>query len=228
MRWQLRRGVLAAETGSGWWRACNARLLRDGLEAVGRAGGRPGSASSAAIGFWDDFVARPTARTWYRAHNRSIVAAYLEFEELARRESAAERFFLNVTLVRVLFAHALVAAPRLAVGRLAAVSPTLGDPRVHMTGFFLNLSRVLPEVYPLTRDVGFYLAAEGRIARMLDYGLITPRIQAVYEWSAAELAEPRLLALVHDGSPAYAGEPQPELWQPERPGRAVRAVRRML
>ena len=37
MRWQLRRGVLAASTGSRWWRAANAGLLRDGL--VRRSGG---------------------------------------------------------------------------------------------------------------------------------------------------------------------------------------------
>ena len=33
---------------------------------------------------------------------------------------------------------------------------------------------------------------------------IVPRLQRVYEWSAEELREPRLLELVRDGNPIYA------------------------
>ena len=164
MNWQVRRGVLAPAAairpGSPWWRTCNERLLRDGCEAVARAGGRGGAPSSPTIGFWDDFVAHPSARTWYRAHNSSIVNAYLDHEDLAAQENEAERFFLNVTLVRVLDAHALVSAPRLALGWLAPVSAPFGDPRVRMTGLFLSLSRVLPRGLPLVRDVAFYLTRE--------------------------------------------------------------------
>lgn len=232
MAWQLRRGVLALpdgeRPGSPWWRAGNERLLRDGCEAVARAGGAPGDPSSPTMAFWDDFVADPTARTWYRAHNRSIVAAYLDHEDLAAHECEAERFFLNVTLVRVLYAHALVAAPRLALGRLAPVGAPLGDPRVRMTGLFLRHSRVLPETYPLERDVAFYLERESRLARLLDYGVITPRLQQLYEWSSDVLQEPRLRALVDRGSPCYAWAPVHEVWQPSRPRRGVRAVRTLL
>jgi hypothetical protein len=39
---------------------------------------------------------------------------------------------------------------------------------------------------------------------MLDYAVIVPRLQRLYEWSAEELCEPRLLALVRDGNPIYA------------------------
>ena len=65
------------------------------------------------------FADHPTARAWYRAHNASVVSAYLEHRELAEAENAAERFFMNVVLCRVLYAHALVAAPRL-VARMAS------------------------------------------------------------------------------------------------------------
>ncbi len=65
------------------------------------------------------FIADPRQQTWYRAHNASIVSAYLEHRDLAEQENAAERFFLNVVLLRVLYAHALVSAPRLALGPLA-------------------------------------------------------------------------------------------------------------
>ena len=39
---------------------------------------------------------------------------------------------------------------------------------------------------------------------MLDYAVIVPRLQRLYEWSAEVLAEPRLLELVRDGNPIYA------------------------
>jgi hypothetical protein len=91
------------------------------------------------------FIARPTARNWYRAHNASIVAGYLEHRDLAGLESMPERFFPDVALVRVLYAHALVAAPRLALGRLAPVGRLLRYPRLGMAGAFLSLGRVLPD-----------------------------------------------------------------------------------
>ena len=55
-----------------------------------------------------------------------------------------------------------------------------------------------------TLDVERYIADEQRLGRMLDYAVIVPRLQRLYEWSAEELGEPRLLGLVRDGSPIYA------------------------
>jgi hypothetical protein len=207
MRWQAQRGVLnpldASPPGSVWWRAMNARLLRDGCEAVGRLGRWAGEPSSQAVRLWLEFSARPTGRNWYRAHNASIVGGYLEHRDLAEAESAAERFFMNVALARVLYAHALVEAPRLALGRFAPLG-RLGDPRLGMAGVFLSLRRVLPNRYPLALDVESYIADELRLGRMLDYAVIAPRLQLLYEWSAQDLGEPRLQELVREGSPIYA------------------------
>jgi hypothetical protein len=207
MRWQAERGVLnpldASPPGSPWWRRINERLLEDGCESVALAGGAAGEPSSHTVRMWLEFIARPTARNWYRAHNASIVSAYLEHRGLAEAESAPERFFMNVALARVLYAHALVAAPRLALGRFAQLGRVLGDPRLGMAGAFLSLGRVLPDRFPLARDVEGYIADEHRLGRMLDYAVIVPRLQRVYEWSAEELGEPRLLELVRDGNPIY-------------------------
>jgi hypothetical protein len=208
MRWQAQRGVLnprdAVPPGSVWWRAVNERLLRDGCEAVALVGDLPGAPSSHAVRLWLAFIARPTARNWYRAHNASIVSGYLEHQRLAQAENAPERFFMNVALGRVLFTHAVVAAPRLALGRFGPVGRMLGDPRVGAAGVFLSLRRVLPNRYPLTLDVESYIADEQRLGRLLDYAVIVPRLQSLYEWSSEELGEPRLLELVRNGSPIYA------------------------
>jgi hypothetical protein len=207
MRWQVERGVLrplnGSLPGSPWWRAVNDRLLSDGCEAMARSGGLVGELSSPAIKLWMSFIAMPTGSSWYRAHNASIVSAYLENRDLAESEARPERFFLNVTLLRVLYAHALSAAPRLALGRFAPLGRVLGDPRLGMAGAFLSLGRVLPDGYPLRDDPEVYIAGEHGLGRTLDYGVIGPRLQLLYDWSAGELGLPGLRGLIRDGCPIY-------------------------
>jgi hypothetical protein len=231
MGWQRRRGVLdaldAPTPGSVWWRTMNERLLRDGCEAVALLGGAAGAPSSHAVRLWLGFAARPTAHNWYRAHNASIVGGYLEHRDLAEAETVPERFFMNVALVRVLYAHALVGAPRLALGRFAPLGRLLGDPRLGMAGAFLSLGRVLPDRYPLALDVERYIADEQHLGRMLDYAVIAPRLQALYEWAAHDLDEPRLLALVRDGSPVYAWPyADRHVWHPPHMPPAARLLER--
>ncbi len=232
MRWQERRGLLnpldASPPGSVWWRAVNERLLRDGCETVALLGGLAGEPSSQAVRLWLEFSAKPTGRNWYRAHNASIVAGYLEHRNLAQAEGAPERFFMNVALARVLYAHALAAAPRLALGRLAPLGHLLADPRLGMAGVFLSLRRVLPNRYPLALDVEHYIADEQRLGRMLDYAVIVPRLQNLYEWSAQELSEPRLLELVREGNPIYAWPfEQRHVWRTPNMPLAARVLERL-
>jgi len=231
MRWQTGRGVLdpldMSPPGSAWWRAVNERLLQDGCETVALLGGLAGEPSSQAVCLWLEFGARPTGRNWYRAHNASIVAGYLENRNLADAEGAPERFFMNVALLRVLYAHSLAAAPRLALGRFAPLGRLLGDPRLGMAGVFLSLRAVLPNRYPLPHDVQRYIADEQRLGRILDYAVIAPRLQRLYEWSAQELGEPRLLELVRDGNPIYAWPyEQRHVWRPPKMRLAGRVLER--
>jgi hypothetical protein len=208
MDWQLGRGLLApldaSRPGSVWWRSVNEQLLRDGCEAASLAEGRAGEPSSQQVQFWTEFLARPSAAGWYRAHNASIVAGFLESRELADEESESERFFMNVALLRVLYAHALVGNPRLALGRFRMLGPVLGDPRLGMAGAFLSLGRVLPDRYPLGDLLSEYLQGEHGLGRLIDYAIIAPKLQALYEWSAGAISEPRLTAMVRDGAPVYA------------------------
>jgi len=208
MRWQLRRGVLqppiADRPGSPWWRAVNERIIRDGCEAVALSGSLPGPTSSHTVDHWMSFVQRPTARAWYRAHNGSVVAAYLAHRDIAEAENAAERFFMNVVLCRVLYAHALVAAPRISLGWLRPLAPLVGDPRLGMTGIFLQLSRVLPDEYPLRGSVRSYLQDELGFGKLLDFGVIAPRLEQLYAWSAHELGAPGLTDCARQRALTYA------------------------
>ncbi len=234
MGWQLRRGLLNPESGplpgSPWWRAVNETLLRDTCEASALAFGRPGEPRTPAVAASLDFIREPTARTWYRAHNLSIASAYVANEDLACREGRVERFFINLVLIRVLYAHALVANPRLALNWLAPCGRLIGDPRLGMTGIFLSLSRVLPARYPLNDDLGSYVDAEHSLGHLLDVGVIVPRLGGLYDWSASELGLPALRALLvdHGPTPAYAWDPEDsDVWQPH-PSRLARAAQRLV
>ncbi|MGI8411885.1 MAG: hypothetical protein ACR2QA_05185 [Solirubrobacteraceae bacterium] len=181
------------------------RLLVDMLEAGEyhrRARDGPATVPTA---LWLDFLGNPTPPGWYRAHNASVVAGYLDHEILAAEELLVERFLLNVALLRVLYAHALVAAPRLALGPFALLGPRIGDPRGRMVDHFLGLGHVFPHRYPVD-DIGLddLLTDEQPLARVMDYGIISARLTALYRFAAASLREPRLVGLLRDGAPAYS------------------------
>ncbi|MGW1886678.1 hypothetical protein [Streptomyces sp. NPDC001970] len=231
MRWSLTRGVLAPETadppGSPWWRAVNERLLRDKAEARLLATEATGTASARSVELWVDFIRTPEPGRWYRAHNASIVAGYLQHEDLAATELQVERFMMNVALLRVLFTHAMLVQPRLALGRLAALGPLLADPRHRAVQMFLDLGRSFPPEYPVTAPVEDTILDEHALARMLDYGVIAPRLPALYEFSAASLDQPRLTDLLDDGVPAYAWpHADRPIWYIGNTGPHLRAIAR--
>jgi hypothetical protein len=74
-----------------------------------------------------------------------------------------------------------------------------------MVDRFLNLGRAFPERYPVDDlTLESLLAGEGRFGRLLDYGVIAPRLTDLYAFSAEALGEPRLAGLLEDGVPCYS------------------------
>ena len=210
MRWQIGRGVLAPlggdRPGSGWWRAVNEGLLADAREASSLFDRGTGPPSRASVARWVEFLERPSPGSWYRAHNASVVVGYVEHRHLVEAELPVERFFMDVALGRVIFVHSLVLDPRNALGRwLWPAGPLLGDPRWRGADAFLSLRNVLPDRYPLTElSIEEVLSDENLIGRVIDYGVALPRVEALYEFAAADLDEPALMDFVADGSLVYA------------------------
>ena len=233
MRWQIQRGVLEGPSGdrpgSPWWRAVNEGLLRDTWQAELMMGGMPGEVGRPSVACWIQFLRRPSAEAWYRAHNASIVAGYLAHRDLAKQEHELERFFMDVALIRVLYAHSLLTNPRLALGRLAPAGRLLGDPRWRGADAFLSLHRILPDRYPLDGfTVDEILEAENYLGRLIDYAVILPRAESLYTHAAAELNEPQVLELLRDGSPVYAWPyEERHVWTTSRTPGAIGAVARL-
>jgi hypothetical protein len=208
LRWEIDRGVLDPPGGEGggspWWRAISDALLRDKFEADLLSDASGGGPSSRTVGLWLDFIRAPSARTWYCAHNGSIVAGYFAHEELAAGELLVERFMINAVLIRLFYAHALVAAPQLALGLFAPLGRLLGDPRRRSIGLFVGLHNQFPEDYPPHDwSMDDLVAAHGRLAQLIDYGLIPSDMTKLYGFAATALDEPRIATLVSDGIPCY-------------------------
>ena len=233
MHWQMSRGVLAPASderpGSPWWRAVNAGLLRDACEADLLLAGAPGTPSRPAVARWRHFLESPSPASWYRAHNASIVTGYVDQRHLAGAELPVERFFMDVTLARVLFVHGLLMHPRLALGRWLWPFGRLGDPRWRGVDIYLSLKNVLPREYPLTgRSIESVLDAEDFWGRLVDYGVLMPRVQELYEYAATDLQQPHLLTFVANGNPVYTWPVDDyEAWQARRYRRLVGLVKRI-
>jgi len=132
---------------------------------------------------------------------------------------------MDVALGRVLYMHALVIRPRLALGRLQGAGRLVGDPRWRGADLFLSLRHILPDRYPLTGiGISEILAAENYAGHVVDYGVILPRMQALYDFVAADLQEPRLLGLIRDGFPVYAWDYEDQRAWPTVRARTAPAV----
>ncbi|MET0900080.1 MAG: hypothetical protein ABWY45_19395 [Mycobacterium sp.] len=234
MHWQVRRGALAPTSGprpgSRWWRAINARLLSDSWEAHHLTTGVPGTASRPAVARWVEFLDRPSPRSWYRAHNTSVAAAYIEYRGLTEAELPVERFFMDVTLGRVLFIHSVLLQPRSALGPFFwPAGRILADPRSRSVDVYLSLRNILPDAYPIAgQSITEILDAENFAGRLVDYGILLPRAPSLYEFAAADLGEPGLRDFINDGSLTYAWAfADRAVWEPRRYRRLTALVARI-
>ena len=174
MRWQASRGVPRSprrvaprqRVGGG---AVNERLpagrMRDG-RAPRWVDGEP---SSQAVRLWWSSARDRRGGTGYR--ERTTRASWPDTRSTGTsptRRVRPERFFMNVALVRELYAHALAAAP-LALGPLAPARSRARRPSARDGGRVPLSPRVLPDRYPLALDGGALYrrrAAPGPDARL--------------------------------------------------------------
>lgn len=76
--------------GSPWWRGVNERLLVDAeLAAAAHEAGAPAAAVPSRARPWLAYVAAPSAASWFRAHNASVLHGYVAHVDAARAETAS-------------------------------------------------------------------------------------------------------------------------------------------
>jgi hypothetical protein len=232
LRWEIDRGVLnpldhPSRPGSRWWRDVNEDFLLAAEQAADVEAGRaPIDTVTDPVRFWIGYMRNPSRQTWYRAHNGSIAAGYLERMAVAQHECAAEQTFLNLVLYRVLYAQALVEgeAPgfiyRLIhrlfghAALLEKLESMIADPRGPSVDVLVHLPDFYPRHYPLSdADIRHVLeqshGPEQEAVDLMDRVLISPYLAKLYVLAAGWLSTPRLCELVHKGKPCYPLELPP-------------------
>jgi hypothetical protein len=91
------------------------------------------------------------------------------------------------------------------------------------------LRNVLPNRYPLTDvTIDEILAAENLTARLIDYGVMLPRAEELYEFVAADLGEPGLLDFISGGSLVYAWAfERRHVWAPVKSRGLIKVISRL-
>jgi len=209
LRWEAERGVLnpvngTPNAGSSWWRNVNSDFLYHAeLGGLAHERGVPASEVPAAAQAWMEYIAQPSPKSWYRAHNSSIVTAYLARLPDALREQRPEQLFMNVVLYRLLYAQGLVEG--IEMGRLGEL---LANPDLPSVDVLVHLPDFYPRDYPLTPADARHVmhrghSAEELAAILLDDVCIIPHLTPLYCQAAVWAGCPGLTSYVIDGEPVY-------------------------
>ncbi len=210
-RWECRRGVLAppGRGGSPWWRAVNDQIVLDAETAESLLEAAADGLSLGERAWWR-WLHSGSDLDWYRAHNTSVVSAYIRHRELARAEPATERPFLNIVLYRVLFAQ-LMEEGKVVGGShpgLRALARAVADPCLPGVEVLVNLPSFYPVSYPMSASElahaqgrGWWPGAEA--VHAFDHLVVLPEAPRAYAVAADALCLPELLDYLHDDLPFY-------------------------
>jgi uncharacterized protein YqjF (DUF2071 family) len=206
MGWEISRGVLnpldADQPGSPWWRAVNAGLLVDQVESIGPPDSGPGGLG---VQRWRAFLSEPTPVNWYAAHNTSVVNGYLESAELATREAMSEQWFINLVLIRVLFAHASIADDRSVGNLVGELGAVLSQPTGRAISDAVHLNDFYPATYPIHPCHAWWaeLAPSAWFERFVDKRFVLPHTTALFRSASTTLNFDDLALLAINDVPAY-------------------------
>lgn len=212
LKWE-KRGLLnppdTQPAGSPWWRSVNLEFIYwselAGLIYSSDLSWGDDSNIPVATLLWLDYLKNPGPKTWYRAHNHSIIAAYLKYPGLAQKEILAEQVFINKVLYRLLFAQAMVEAEQFAFGELGEL---LADPEGFAVDFIVNDLFFYPSTYPLSKKEQAIILGQSHSigeleVKFLDNDLILPHLEELYHTAAKINQIPGLLKFIKDGKPVY-------------------------
>ena len=210
MRWEFRRGVLeplqGSNPGSPWWRNVNAAfLLTNKIGELVFKANLSGTTFSQPIRFWLAYLRLPTAQSWYKAHNASIVQGYLDEVTSAKQEMSEEQVFMNEVLSRVLYAQAMVKGQAFPFGCLGSI---IANSKLPSVKIMVHLPAFYPDNYPLTGDDIRNILHENRdvedeLVKILDDTIIHHKLNHLYAQAASWLSNPNLVKLVSKGKMIY-------------------------
>ena len=160
VQWEFDRGVLNSlndpeNPGSPWWRAINAQLTRDMVEASLLFEKGLTEGSNPAVSAWINYMTDPSPQSWYAAHDSSIALGYIENEDLALHENFSERVLMVGVMTRLMLAEAMANSssegnlPRIGVSPFPSSLEELAVPEGGAVDFIVGIPHFYPGDYPL-------------------------------------------------------------------------------
>jgi len=209
MEWEISRGVLnplfdKKRPGSPWWRKVNGLFIYFATLAALIEEENPKITDEPnEVRLWRHYIQKPAAKTWYKAHNASIVQGYLQSRREAEEETLPEKLFINMVLYRVLFAQAMVEG--VPMGKLGAV---LADPNLPSVNVLVHIPDFYPSHYPLTTGGIAAILHKSKnleeyMVEVLDDSMIIPHLAELYENASNWLTIQELKAMLKGDIPIY-------------------------
>ncbi|KXX67716.1 hypothetical protein [Flammeovirga sp. SJP92] len=206
LEWEVERGVLAAEYHARWWYNVNLKFIyysvlgsyvfEQKLENVELP--QP-------VQRWVDYLKNPCSSNWYKAHNTSIIHGYIEYKDMAEKESWIEQYFINEVLDRLLYAEVMVEGETEIFGSIGKI---LANPRLPAVDILVKIKDLYPENYPLkfkdmlnVLDIGFDIGT--LMSYVLDKLIIKRNLKKIYSYISELLDIPELEKFIVDNKVTY-------------------------
>lgn len=208
INWEIKRGTLnpidSGNPGSPWWRRVNSHFLYLAtLAQLIKESGETFENLPNPVRFWLDYINTPNERSWYRAHNSSIISGYLVADSLAFKENIYEQYFMNIVLYRLLYAQSMVEGVSFGIlGKIFA------NPRGYAVSIITDIEAFYPSHYPLSKEDIKYVTHHahtfmGIIETIFDSVLILPHLNKLYDEAAKWNNASIVTKFVENNKPIY-------------------------
>ncbi|GAA4829093.1 hypothetical protein GCM10023331_12810 [Algivirga pacifica] len=156
MEWIIERGALAPSCtgGSLWWSMVNLDMIYFSELAATFFEERKVDSfriELEPVKAWLHYMRYPTVETWYQAHNKSIIYSYMQYVDLARRESKEEQLLINKVLARLLCAQVLAERKGDLLGKLGWY---IANPEHSCIKWIIKVRALYPSCYPCLYERG--------------------------------------------------------------------------
>jgi len=210
LKWEIKRGVLnpldnELKNGSPWWRDVNLDfiILSETAGDIILKKQNPIHKNNE-IMHWLNYIKDRRGKSWYRAHNASIVRGYLNRIEEAKNEPLFEQMFMNEVLYRLLFAQSMEEDSSI----FQKIGGIMANPMFRSVSIIVSIPAFYPDDYPLSKqDILNILhkghGLEAKLEDLLDEKLIFPHLDTLYQEAAGWLNIPELTKFVKNGKPLY-------------------------
>lgn len=208
IKWEQKRGVLNpmndAHPGSPWWREVNSHFLYLAtLAQLIQESGEIFQDLPIPVTFWLDYINDPNERSWYCAHNSSIISGYCVADALAFKETIYEQYFMNIVLYRLLYAQSMVEG--VSFGILGEI---FSNPRGFAVSIITDIEAFYPSHYPMSKEDIKYVTHRahnfmGLIEDIFDKIFILPHLNELYVEAAKWNNSPIVMKFIKGNLPIY-------------------------